>query len=74
VGWLESPKSRRWTSERLHHGDDVCGGFGSRQNQIDRIGGEIAEARRAKMVKVVKKIKTSVACFRDIHANGHLLR
>jgi hypothetical protein len=74
VGWLESPKSCRWTSEWLHHGDDVCGGFGSHQNQIGRIGGEIAEARMAKDVKVVKNIKTSVLSFRDIRANGHILR
>jgi hypothetical protein len=74
VGWLELPKSRCWTREQLHHGDDVCGGFGSRQNQVDRIGGEIAEARVAKDVKVVKNIKTSVTSFRDICANGHLLR
>jgi hypothetical protein len=52
----------------------ICGGFGSRQNQIDRIGGEIAEARMAKDVKVVKNIKMSVRSFRDIRANGHLLR
>jgi hypothetical protein len=74
VGWLESPKSRRWTSEWLHHGDDVCGGFGSCQNQVDRIGGEIAKARTAKDVKVEKNIKTSITSFQDIHANGHLLR
>ncbi len=41
--------------------------------QIDRIGGEIAKARMAKDVKVVKNIKTSVTDFRDIFANGHLL-
>jgi hypothetical protein len=74
VEWLESPKSHRWTSKQLHHGDDVCGGFGSRQNQLDRIGGEIAEARMAKDVKVVTNIKTSVTSFRDIRTNGHLLR
>jgi hypothetical protein len=74
VGWLELPKSCRWTSEWLHHGEDVCGGFGSHQNQIDRIGGEIAKERMAKDVKVVKNIKTSVSSFRDIRANGHLLR
>jgi hypothetical protein len=71
---MESPKSCRWTSERLHHGDDVCGGLGSRQNQIDRNGGDIAEERMAKDVKVVKNIKTSVLSFRDIRTNGHLLR
>ncbi len=74
MGWLELPKSCHGTSKRLHHGDDVCGGFGSRQNQIDRIGGEIAEARMAKDVKVVKNIKTSVLSFWDICTNGHLLR
>jgi hypothetical protein len=74
VGWLESTKSCRWTSKRLHHGDDVCGDFGSRQNQIDRIGGEIAKARMAKDVKVVKNIKMSVSSFQDIRANGYLLR
>jgi hypothetical protein len=74
VEWLESPKSRCWTSKRLHHGDDVCGGFGSRQNQVDRIGGEIAKARMTKDVKVVKNIKALVTSFRDIRANGHLLR
>jgi hypothetical protein len=74
VGWLESPKSRRWTSEQLHHGDDVCGGFGSHQNQGNRIGGEIAKARMAIDVKVVKNIKTSVTNFQDICTNGHLLR
>ena len=52
----------------------ICGGFGSRQNQIDRIGGEIAKARMAKDVKVVKNIKTSVTSFQGIHANSHLLR
>jgi hypothetical protein len=52
----------------------ICGGFGSRQNQIDRIGGEIAKARMAKDVKVVKNIKMSVTSFQDIRANGHLLR
>jgi hypothetical protein len=74
VGWLESPKSPHWTSKRLHHGDDVCGGFGSCQNQADRIGVEIAQARMAEDVKVVKNIKTSVTNFRDICANGYLLR
>jgi hypothetical protein len=44
------------------------------RSQIDRIGGEIAKARMAKDVKVVKNIKTSVTSFRDIRANGHLLR
>ncbi len=57
-----------------HNGDDVCGSFGSHQNQIDKIGGEIAEARMAKDVKEVKNIKTSVTSFRGICANGHLLR
>jgi hypothetical protein len=73
VGWLEWPKSRCWTSKQLGHGDDVCGGFGSRQNQVDRIRGEVAKARMAKDVKVVKNIKTSVTSFWDIHTNGHLL-
>ncbi len=44
----------------------------ARKNQIDRNGGEIAEARMAKDVKVVKNIKMSVTSFWDIHANGHL--
>ncbi len=74
VGWLESPKSCCWTSNWPHHGDDVCGDFGSCQDQIDRVGGEIAKARMAKDVKVVENIKPSVLSFLDICANGHLLR
>jgi hypothetical protein len=39
--------------------------------KLIELGGEIAKARMAKDVKVVKNIKTSVTSFRDIHANGH---
>ncbi len=67
------PKVMPLDGERLHHGDYVCGVFGSCQNQINRTGGEIAKSSMTKDAKVVKNIKTSVSSFRDIHANGHFL-
>ncbi len=42
------------------------------RTKLIEFGGEIAEARMAKDVKVVKNIKTSVTSFWDICANGHL--
>jgi hypothetical protein len=44
------------------------------RTKLIELGGEIAEARMAKDVKVVKNIKTSVTSFWDICTNGHLLR
>ena len=44
------------------------------RTKLTELGGEIAEARMAKDVKVVQNIKMSVTSFQDIRANGHLLR
>ncbi len=44
------------------------------RTKLTELGGEIAKVRMAKNVEVVKNIKTSFASFRDICANGHLLK